>query len=70
MLDDSGVTILDIMEVVEYIQSTPAPENNENPMLMSQMSDTPLYLLNYYEQTLASWFMLAGFNVEYETWGW
>jgi len=70
MLDDSGITLLDIMEVVQYIQSSPAPENNESPMLTSQMSDTPLFLLNYYEQTLATWLMLAGYNVDYETWGW
>ena len=70
MLDDSGITLLDIMEVVEYIQSSPAPENDTNTMLMSQKEDTPLFLLNYYEQTLATWFMLAGYNVMYEEWGW
>ena len=72
MLDDSGVTLLDIMQVVEYIQSSPAPAPDNDPasMFMSQKEDTPLFLLNYYEQTLATWFMLAGYNVQYETWGW
>ncbi|MBR3029375.1 MAG: hypothetical protein IKH58_14670 [Bacteroidales bacterium] len=70
MLDDSGITLLDIMEVVSYIQSSPSPESEAAPMLMSEKEDTPLFLLNYYEQTLATWFMLAGFNVQYETWGW
>ena len=70
MLDDSGITLLDIMEVVNYIQSSPSPESEAAPMLMSEKEDTPLFLLNYYEQTLATWFMLAGFNVQYETWGW
>ncbi len=72
MLDDSGITLLDIMEVVSYIQSSPspAPENEPTPLFLSEKEDTPLFLLNYYEQTLATWFMLAGFNVKYEEWGW
>jgi hypothetical protein len=70
MLDDSGITLLDIMEVVNYIQSSPSPESEAAPMLMSEKEDTPLFLLNYYEQTLATWFMLAGYNVKYEEWGW
>ena len=72
MLDDSGITLLDIMEVVSYIQSSPspAPENEPTPLFLSEKEDTPLFLLNYYEQTLATWFMLAGYNVKYEEWGW
>ena len=71
MLDDSGITLLDIMEVVNYIQSSPSPDpESEAPLFMSEKEDTPLFLLNYYEQTLATWFMLAGYNVKYEEWGW
>ena len=72
MLDDSGITLLDIMEVVSYIQSSPspAPDTEPTPLFLSEKEDTPLFLLNYYEQTLATWFMLAGYNVKYEEWGW
>lgn len=70
MLDDSGITIMDIMDVVNYLQSTPATESEAASPLMEAKTDTPLFLLNYYEQTLASWFMLSGYNVMYDDWGW
>ncbi len=71
MLDDSGITLLDIMEVVQYFQSSPAPTMQENVYSeLNERVQAPLYLLRSYEQTLASWFMLAGYDVNYSSWGW
>lgn len=32
-------------------------------------TEAPLFLLRKYEQTLANWFMLAGYDVNYQAWG-
>ena len=36
---------------------------------IDERTAAPLYLLRFYEQTLADWFRLAGYNVDYELWG-
>ena len=68
MLSDSGITIMDILNVYNYImngdQST-APE-----FTLQQDVEAPLYLLRSYEQQLAAWYMLAGLDVNYNAWGW
>ena len=34
------------------------------------LTEAPLYLLKYYEKTLADWLLLGGIDVEYSQWGW
>ena len=67
MLSDSGITISDILEVYNYIMSGnggAAPE-----ITLEQNVEAPLYLLRSYEQQLATWYMLAGYDVNYNAWG-
>ena len=30
--------------------------------------EAPLYLMRYYERTLANWLLLGGYDVEYDKW--
>ena len=72
MLDDSGITILDIMEVVNYINGTSDARTNASEDLLAPLEDkveAPLYLLRTYEQTLAEWYLLGGYDVNYSLWG-
>lgn len=71
MLDDSGVTLMDILEVYSYLTTAP-PEPKEVSQLavLNERVEAPVYLLRYYEQMLANWFLLGGFDVEYGKWGW
>ena len=74
MLEDAGITIEDIGQVVLYFLTSPssAPEADSalSIYLFSENVEAPVQLLRLYEQTLANWFMLGGINVEYEKWGW
>lgn len=67
MLDDSGISMLDIMEVVNYIDgsASSAPE-----LTLDERIEPAIYLLRYYEQMLANWYLLGGLDVEYGKWGW
>ena len=69
MINDSGITAEDIMEVYNYITSTEAPSASETVMLGENV-EVPVYLLRQYEQTLADWLMLGGVDVQYDQWGW
>lgn len=69
MLDDSGISIIDIMAVYNYLTSSGA-RSMDAPSLTDGQAAAPVYLLRLYEQTLADWFKLAGHDVEYESWGW
>ena len=69
MINDSGITGDDIVEVYDYIKNTEASSASETVML-SEDVEVPVYLLRYYEQTLADWLMLAGVDVQYDQWGW
>jgi len=67
MLDDSGISITDVMEVYAYLSSTKAEsvlQSAENNI------EAPIYLMRQYEQALATWFLTAGIDVNYKTWGW
>jgi hypothetical protein len=66
MVEDSGITLLDLLEVYRYIKD---PTYNARAADMEERIEGPLYLLRNYEQTLAAWYMLGGFNVDYENWG-
>ena len=69
MINDSGITGDDIMEVYEYIKNAEDSSASETVML-SEDVEVPVYLLRYYEQTLADWLMLGGIDVQYDQWGW
>ena len=69
MINDSGITAEDIMEVYNYIKGTDAPSLSEKVML-GEYVEVPVYLLRQYEQTLADWLMLGGVDVQYDQWGW
>ncbi len=65
MVADAGITIGDLLVTSAYLLSSDeSPETN-----IAVRTAAPLYLLRSYEQTLADWFKLAGYNVDYELWG-
>lgn len=81
MLEDSGITIQDILEVVNYVTSapaTPAAAAKETLAVssvfydteMSQEAKAALYMLRQYEETLAKWYQMAGYDVKYNLWSW
>jgi hypothetical protein len=72
MLDDSGISILDIMAVIDYINGTSAARVKDGDSLLAPLEnklEAPLYLLRSYEQTLANWYLLGGYDVNYSLWG-
>ncbi len=69
MLDDSGITVADLIEVISYI-NTPKAEEDDTPLALTRDLNSPAALLRQYEQTLAAWLMMGGINVEYDKWGW
>jgi len=78
MLEDSGITIQDLMEVISYVTSTPAvpamspstAASIDTDTAMSDEAKAAVFLMKQYEQTLANWFMMAGYDVNYNQWGW
>jgi hypothetical protein len=69
MINDSGITAEDIMEVYNYITSTDAAPASDTVMIGEHV-EVPVYLLRQYEQTLADWLLLGGVDVQYDQWGW
>ena len=65
MLQDSGITAENILEVYEYLTSNP-----ESEATLQQNIEAPIYLLRSYEQQLANWYLLGGFDINYSMWGW
>ena len=74
MLEDAGITVEDVMQVAAYLLSSPSSVQEADSVLsiypFSEDVEAPVQLLRLYEQTLVSWYMLGGINVEYENWGW
>ena len=70
MLDDSGISILDIMEEVNYVTGSSVSARDGDDLLapLENNVEAPLYLLRLYEQTLAEWFLLGGYDVDYNLW--
>ena len=66
MCEDSGITITDLAEVLRYLTD---PEYTSRAAEMEKRVEAPLYLLRSYEQTLAKWYLLGGFDVNYSFWG-
>ncbi len=67
MLDDSGISMLDIMELVNYIDGS---ASSTPELTLDERIEPAIYLLRYYEQMLANWYLLGGLDVEYGKWGW
>ena len=74
MLEDAGITVEDVMQVVAYLLSSPSSASSSDSVLsiypFSEDVEAPVQLFQLYEQTLANWYMQGGINVEYEKWGW
>ena len=74
MLEDAGVTLEDIVQVVTYLLTSPSAAPESDSVLsvypFSEDVEAPVQLMRLYEQTLVNWYMLGGVNVEYEKWGW
>ena len=71
MLEDSGITLQDLMEVVSYVASTPATPaaapptaaaSADSDAVTSDDAKAAVFLLKQYEQTLADWLMTAGYD--------
>ena len=70
MILDAGITVEDIVAVVNYFDGSKAPQRSSAALSAEIGTHAPLYLLQLYEQTLASWLLLGGIDVEYSQWGW
>ena len=81
MCEDSGITSADILMAFLYLKfgAGAAPETTaeepsanvgleDNRQMLEERIEAPLYLLRYYEQTLADWFVLAGYDVSFGLW--
>ena len=70
MITDSGITANDLIEVITYL--TTNPEAAARALDVSTYDETApaFYLLRQYEQTLATWLLGAGLDVQYDKWGW
>ena len=64
MLADSGITYEDLLMAYLYLKT-----GNSRAADIDERVEAPLYLLRSYEQTLANWFLLGGFDVDYNLWG-
>ena len=82
MCEDSGITATDILQAFLYLkygtsatppvsveESDDSDSLEDNRQMLEERIEAPLYLLRYYEQTLANWFLLAGYDVNYSLWG-
>lgn len=77
MCDDSGITLLMLARVYSYLKLGVDPLASAEPAAAPAMTreeleenvEPALYLLRSYEQTLANWFKLAGYDVNYNLWG-
>jgi hypothetical protein len=68
MLDDAGISLIDVYEVYTYLTGKPAFARTAD--FGDDEIQAPLYLLRYYEQTLANWYLQGGIDVGYDQWGW
>ena len=70
MLDDAGISLLDIYDAYTYLTGKPAFARTDTAADTDDYMQASVYLLRHYEQTLANWFLLAGIDVGYGQWGW
>lgn len=76
MLEDSGISLIDLMQVYDYLTTAPATDDesadagsNAQLSLLNRATDSPAMLLRQYQQTLAAWLLMGGIDVEYSKWG-
>lgn len=78
MLDDSGIDLVMVARVFAYLKLGVDPMNPSGARATDPGFDQdtpeervegPLYLLRNYEQTLTNWFLLFGYDVDYNLWG-
>ncbi len=77
MLEDSGISLMDLMQVYDYLTTVPATDDettgagsNAQLSLFNRAMDSPAMLLRQYQQTLAAWLLMGGIDVEYSKWDW
>jgi hypothetical protein len=69
MCEDSGITIQDLALAYLYLKTGIGAREHAPSTSLEENVEAPLYLLRSYEQKLANWFMLAGYDVNYNLWG-
>ena len=55
------------MELVTYFDGS---ASSAPALTLDERVEPAIYLLRYYEQMLANWYLLGGLDVEYGKWGW
>ena len=65
MLEDSGITILDILEAYNYLTGDSA-----EVQVAAGSSAALINLIRHYEQTMAAWLLTGGIDVQYDKWSW
>ena len=69
MCEDSGITQADLISAFLYLKAGIGAREYVPGTTLEETVEAPLYLLRYYEQQLANWFLLAGYDVNYNLWG-
>ena len=69
MCDDSGITQADLIMAFLYLKAGIGAREYAPGTTLEETVEAPLYLLRSYEQQLANWFLLAGYDVNYNLWG-
>ena len=69
MCDDSGITQADLIMAFLYLKTGIGAREYAPGTTLEETVEAPLYLLRSYEQQLANWFLLAGYDVNYNLWG-
>jgi hypothetical protein len=71
MCEDAGITQTDILFAFLYFKIGIDATNISlaRAQTPEERIEAPLYLLRSYEQILATWFFLAGYDVNYNLWG-
>ena len=70
MCNDAGITALDLLQAYSYITTgVDLSAKATSQTTLESRVQAPLYLLRSYEQQLTNWFLLAGYDVDYNLWG-
>jgi len=68
MCDDAGITQADLLLAYLYLKTGIGAREYAPGTTLEKTVEAPLYLLRSYEQQLANWFLLAGYDVNYNLW--
>jgi len=69
MVADAGITALDLLQAYSYLTTGEDPLASAPETTIEERIEAPLYLLRNYERQLATWFLLGGYDVNYDLWG-